>query len=92
MAWADALGDPVHLQAGYQVGRRCVHAYYDYFACRELRRQGGLSLAAWLGSWLRSTKSTFEWSDPLPAFVTLGRILGSALKRRFLGTDLGAKP
>jgi D-aspartate ligase len=83
MAWEDALEQPVTAAApDYQRGRSCVHAYHDFFACRDLRRAGQLTLGAWAASWLGSRKSTFEWRDPVPAVVTVSRILGSAAARR----------
>ncbi len=69
MAVRDALGEPVADVTDYTVGKSCVYPYYDYYACRELRRGGKLSLAAWAASWTRSTQPVLRLSDPLPALT-----------------------
>ena len=67
MAVQDALGQPVADVNHYRIGKSCVYPYYDFFACRELRASGGLSVARWVTSWMRSTQPVLRWSDPFPA-------------------------
>jgi D-aspartate ligase len=73
MAVLDALGEPVPDVTGYVVGKSCVYPYYDYFACRQLRDSGDLSVAGWASSWLRATQPVLRWSDPMPAFGETAR-------------------
>jgi D-aspartate ligase len=79
MAVRDALGEPVPTLTAYQVGRRCVFPYYDFFAARAELAAGRLSLAAWLRSWLGADQPVFRWNDPLPA---LGRWAELLARRR----------
>ncbi len=65
-AYLDALGEPVPEVVDYPLGRRCVHPYHDYFACRELRQRGELSLGGWLTSWIGARQPVFQWMDPWP--------------------------
>ncbi len=67
MAVHDALGEAVSDVDHYEIGKSCVYPYYDYYACRELRAAGGLSVAGWLASWMRATQPVLRWSDPIPA-------------------------
>jgi D-aspartate ligase len=76
MAYRRALGLPAEGPPSYRVGRRCVYPYYDFGACRELWRNGRLSLGSWLRSWLTAEQPVFRWSDPVPA--TLGTVRGVA--------------
>jgi hypothetical protein len=85
MAVLDALGEPVPDVTDYRVGKSCVYPYYDYYACRELREAGELSVAQWASSWIRSTQPVLRWSDPLPALSETARLATgrvSALLRR----------
>ena len=85
MAVLDALGEPVRDVTEYRVGKSCVYPYYDYYACRELRRVGRLSIAGWATSWIRSTQPVLRWSDPLPALTQTARLAvrrASSLFRR----------
>jgi D-aspartate ligase len=67
MAYRDALGEAVDPVRTYEVGRHCVYPYFDLSPCLELYREGGLSIGEWLGSWVRSRKPVFAWSDPIPS-------------------------
>lgn len=69
MAYRDALGEPVPDVAAYRVGERLVYPYYDYFACREARQAGRMTVAGWLRSWLGAQEPMFNWTDPAPAFL-----------------------
>jgi predicted ATP-grasp superfamily ATP-dependent carboligase len=86
MAYREALGLPVEPAPSYRVGRRCVYPYHDYWAYRELRREGRISPAAWAGSLFGAAQPLFRWSDPYPAWdelrAVLSRWLRSAATRR----------
>ncbi len=69
MAYRNALGLAYESPAPYEVGRHLVYPYYDFGACRTLRRSGALSLWEWARSWLTAQRPVFRWSDPLPATV-----------------------
>lgn len=81
LAYQDALGERVAPVRSYAVGKACVYPYYDYYACRALRREGRLSVAAWAASWLTAMQPVFRWSDPRPALGEVARILWSRLSR-----------
>lgn len=56
--------------AGYEVGRRCVYPYYDYFALRASRR-----LLRGMVEWVGAEPPVFRWLDPAPALAGLaGRL------------------
>jgi predicted ATP-grasp superfamily ATP-dependent carboligase len=85
---SDALGEPVASVDTFRVGMSCVYPYYDYFACRAMRKSGELSMTQWAKSWLTATQPVLRWNDPLPAMAAagilsghLGRMLGLAEKR-----------
>jgi predicted ATP-grasp superfamily ATP-dependent carboligase len=82
---ADALDKPVPSVDSFRVGKACVYPYYDYFACRAMRRSRELSMLDWAKSWLTATQPVFRSNDPLPALEAagilsgrLGRMLGLA--------------
>jgi predicted ATP-grasp superfamily ATP-dependent carboligase len=81
LAYHDALGEPIAPVRGYAVGRSCVYPYYDYYACRALRREGRLSLLAWGASWLKAMQPVFRWSDPRPALGEVARLFWSRASR-----------
>jgi predicted ATP-grasp superfamily ATP-dependent carboligase len=83
LAYQDALGEPVQGVRSYAIGRRCVYPYYDYYACRALRRDGRLSLAAWATSWLTAMQPVFRWADPLPALGEVAAIVRGRVRRLF---------
>ena len=82
MAYADALGQDVPSVETYQIGRREVYPYTDFFACKAMRRQGELSLWSWFRSWFGATQTVFQWSDPLPATAGAIEILTAFIRRR----------
>ena len=82
MAYRDALGLAVEPVTGYSVGRACVYPYYDYSACRELRRAHGLSLWSWARSWVTAEQPVLRWSDPLPAVIASARGIGRRIRKR----------
>ena len=70
------LAPPPLAQREYVRGRRLWYPAADFFAFRELRRQGRLDLAAWLRSIChRQVLPYFEWDDPVPSLVLAGRVL-----------------
>ena len=75
MAVLDALGEAVPTVTEYRVGKSCVYPYYDYYACRELRQAGRLSIARWAASWIRSTQPVLRWNDPLPAVAETAKLV-----------------
>jgi predicted ATP-grasp superfamily ATP-dependent carboligase len=67
MTYRAALGEPLPESDGsYRVGRTCVYVRPDFRACRELRREGKLSLAAAVASWIGGEHMIFSASDPVP--------------------------
>jgi predicted ATP-grasp superfamily ATP-dependent carboligase len=82
MAYADALEQDVPLVDTYQVGRRLVYPYTDFFACVAMRRRGELSLWSWFRSWFGATQPVFQWSDPLPATAGAAEVLAAFFLRR----------
>jgi D-aspartate ligase len=90
MAYRDALGLPVEPVAGYRVGRALVFPYYDFGACRELRRDGALSAWGWARSWLTAERPMFRWSDPFPAAIETATGVGRRLRKMVSRTIEGA--
>lgn len=67
MTYRAALGAPLPPFDGrYRVGRSCVYVRPDFRAARELRRQGKLSLASAVLSWIGGEHMIFSASDPMP--------------------------
>jgi D-aspartate ligase len=83
MAVRDALGEHPVAQIEYAAGRRCVHPYYDFNVCLELRRQGKLSIGAWARSWATSEQPVLRWSDPGPGVRVLVERVRHVLQRLF---------
>lgn len=82
MCYRDALELPVETISTYVVGRALAYPYYDYSACRELRRRGELSWARWAGSWLGAVYPVWAWDDPKPAVWAAARRAGGFIQRR----------
>jgi len=82
MAYRDALEQDVPEIRTYEVGRRLVFPYTDFFACQAMRQRGELSWWSWFRSWLGATQPVFQWTDPLPAMAATVEILGAFLRRR----------
>ena len=76
LAWLDAQERTVETLGSYQVGRRCVYPYYDYFA---VRATGG-GVLRWLASIPGADQPVFDLADTGPsrreARAVLGRRLG----------------
>lgn len=82
MAVDDALDRPVPTLTEYAIGKTLVHPYYDYWACKALRRDGALTAAGWLRSWTGAMQPVFEWQDPAPGMLALAGTLGGFLRSR----------
>jgi predicted ATP-grasp superfamily ATP-dependent carboligase len=82
MTYRAALGESVEPHDGrYRVGRTCVYVRPDLRACRDLRRQGKLSLLSCVPDWLGGEHMIFSVSDPMPFLYRLYRETGTALRR-----------
>lgn len=82
MAYKDALSEPVETIERYEIGRKLVFPYYDYFACRSLRRDGTLSTWGWLRSWTGAMQPVFQLRDPVPGMLAfLGTMTGLVRNR-----------
>ena len=82
MAYEDALGKSVETVERYDVGRSLVFPYYDYFACKALRRAGKLSAWGWLRSWTGAMQPVFQLQDPVPGVLAfLGTMTGLVRNR-----------
>jgi len=82
MTYRAALGEPLPPFDGrYRVGRTCVYVRPDYRACRDLRREGKVSLAGCIGSWLRGEHMVFSLSDPMPFLRRCIESARSSLRR-----------
>lgn len=91
-AYRDALGEAVEPAMTYEFGRTSVYPYYDFGACRELRRRGELSGWAWARSWLTAEQSVFRWSDPLPWTLETARGVRRRLRRMLSPATGAARP
>jgi len=67
MTYRAALGERLPAFDGtYRVGRTCVYVRPDYRACRDLRREGKISLLDCVKSWLGGEHMIFSMRDPMP--------------------------
>jgi len=67
MTYQAALGRALPPFAGsYRVGRTCAYVRPDFRACRDLRREGQLSLATCVPQWLSGEHMIFSAADPMP--------------------------
>ena len=85
MAYRSAIGESLRPYDGsYAVGRTCAYVRPDFRACRDLRREGKLSLISCVRTWLGSEYMILSVSDPMP-FVR--RCLDQTLSffRRLMG-------
>ena len=84
MTYRAALGEQVAPSDGrYRVGRTCVYVRPDWRACRDLRREGRLSLLSCVPDWLGGEHMILSFSDPKPFLYRLVRETGAALRRSF---------
>ena len=82
MSWLDAQGRPVPDVREYQIGRRCIYPYYDWFAVAELRRKGEATRLDWLKAIPGAEQPVFRLSDPGPAIQAIRTWLGSRRARK----------
>jgi D-aspartate ligase len=75
MSWLDAQGRPVPQVRSYQIGRRCVYPYYDWFAVKALHSKGQASRLAWLASIPGAEQPVFRLSDPGPGIRAVRNLL-----------------
>jgi hypothetical protein len=82
MTYRAALGEPVTAHDGnYRVGRSCVYVRPDLRACRDLRREGKLSLVTCVPQWLSGEHMVFNASDPKPLLYRFAKETGAILRR-----------
>jgi D-aspartate ligase len=82
LAYERALGRPGPPVSGYRVGVRMWHPVEDARAFVDLRRQGAMSLPAWLRSLLHPQHfPLFDWRDPVPSARSLSRFLKRPFRR-----------
>lgn len=91
LSYLDALGAEVPSIEEYTNGKGCVYPYYDFFACRELIREGRTSRRSCLRSLGNSTQPVFQWSDPWPALSEGAEVVGGRLQKGLLRA-LGRRP
>jgi predicted ATP-grasp superfamily ATP-dependent carboligase len=76
----------------YEVGKRLWHPLEDFRAFRQLRREGRLTLGAWLASLAHRTMLPyFCWDDPLPTVVHEWRRLQDLILTRLRRLDRFAR-
>lgn len=78
MAWLDARGESVPEVRHYQIGRRCVFPYYDWFAFREQLGRHRAGVWGWLWGLVGADQPVLRFSDPGPAW----KAVRSLLRRR----------
>jgi len=85
MTYRAALGERLPaFEGSYRIGRTCVYVRPDYRACRELRREGKISLLDCVRSWLGGEHMIFSLRDPVP-FLRRCIDQAAAWLRRFAG-------
>lgn len=80
--YLDVTGTSFEGDPSYDVGRRCVHTYYDLHAGVNGIRKGELNVFEWLRSWIGSDRPIFARDDPAPALHAAVNRLARATKRR----------
>lgn len=84
MTYRSALGERVvPLDGNYRVGRTCIYVRPDWRACRDLRREGRLSLLSCVPDWLGGEHMILSFADPKPFLYRLFKETGAALRRSF---------
>jgi predicted ATP-grasp superfamily ATP-dependent carboligase len=82
MMYDDALGRDVAPVASYQVGRRMVYPFYDFFAARRQFEAGTLPLGDWVESWLSADRAILAFDDPRPWIRDVGAWVGRMVRSR----------
>jgi predicted ATP-grasp superfamily ATP-dependent carboligase len=81
MVYLDAQGLPVPDATEYRVGRYQVVEPQDLRAIMSALRSRSWPHGSILGPWLRGDHTHFWWSDPMPAFKGLTRLVGRSVGR-----------
>lgn len=82
MYYATCVGNPVPTSMSYKAGQYFVYPSYDEPNCRELHREGKLSLIEWARQWTRAHQAVFALDDPWPSIVGVSlRILREIRQR-----------
>jgi predicted ATP-grasp superfamily ATP-dependent carboligase len=77
------VGGAVQPLNSFQSGRRLIDPVRDFWAFRELRAAGEITLKQWVMSLLhRQDFAYFAWSDPLPAIARAAKPLRRLLSRK----------
>jgi predicted ATP-grasp superfamily ATP-dependent carboligase len=78
IAYQDLTGGPVEEVHHFEVGVKWFRVRHDVAAFRQYRKEGSLTLGAWLKSYRgRRVYSTFSWKDP---FCLIRRFLWETLR------------
>ncbi len=76
-------GRPLPSFGKYRTGMRLWHPVKDYYAFREMNRQGSLSFRQWLLSIMHPmVLPYFRWDDPVPSFSVAFHEVNLVLSRR----------
>ena len=82
--YCDSVGWPLPegLEQRY-IGAKWIYWRRDFQAALYYWRRGDLTLAEWWRSWRgRKYCAVFSWTDPVPFFADIWRVLGLLLKKR----------
>jgi predicted ATP-grasp superfamily ATP-dependent carboligase len=82
LSWLDALGRPVPEIREYQIGRRCIYPYYDWYAGAALRHARRATRWDWLRAIPFADQPVFRWSDPGPPLHALRAALRARRGRK----------
>lgn len=85
MAYREASGASLECSEHYEVGRRCVYSYYDFYAGWSELKAGRLSPWEWMGTWIGSDRPVFARDDPLPAVRVAWQRARQSLRSRLGG-------
>ena len=79
--YLDLTGQPLASSEARE-GRKWLDENRDYYSVREHRREGSLTGAGWLRSFMGADESAwFAWDDPVPAIRTAGEVVGRGLRK-----------
>ena len=73
MSYDDALERPVTSVDRYEIGRRLVYPYFDFFACADLVRRGDITFWSCARSWIGAMQPLHQLTDPAPGLRFVGR-------------------
>jgi D-aspartate ligase len=81
LLYLDLTGQPLPSTEARE-GRRWHDEHRDYYSVREHRREGSLSGAGWLRTFIGADESAwFAWDDPFPAIRTAGAVAVRGLQK-----------